>query len=44
MLCIIIIGTVRRICTGDDIWEEFIECIREEIDDLIEEVHFMHCR
>ena len=36
----IIIGTVTRRCIGKDIWDEVNECIREEINALMEEVWY----
>ena len=38
-LNIVVVGKVRRRCIGEDVWEEFNECISEEINILMEEVH-----
>jgi len=31
-------GTVRRRCTNGDLWEEFIDCSREETGELFNQV------
>ena len=33
-----VIGIVRRRCIGNDQWEEFFECFREEIRILLDQV------
>ena len=33
-----IVGTVRRRCLGDDQWEEFFECFKEETAMLLHQV------
>lgn len=34
-------GIVRRRCIGDDDWEEFFECFRDEIKSLLDQVIFL---
>ena len=38
-MCVVrITGTVQRRCKGDDLWEEFFECFREETRKLLDQV------